>query len=161
MKLASGVAPVVAYLSADVPLGLGTDGPAGSNNDLNMFEEMDLAAKLQKVTRMDPTAVRAEQAFEMATIRGARAVGLDKEIGSIEAGKRADMIFVRTTAAHAAPMYDVYSHLVYALKGSDVQHVMVNGRTVVRNRTVLTLKAAEVLAKAAEFQKAIHKSVGR
>jgi 5-methylthioadenosine/S-adenosylhomocysteine deaminase len=161
MKLASGVAPVIDYLNADVALGLGTDGPAGSNNDLNMFEEMDLAAKLQKVNRMDPTAVRAEQAFEMATIRGARAVGLEKEIGSIEPGKRADMIFVRTSAPHAAPMYDVYSHLVYALKGSDVQHVIVNGRTVVRNRTVITLNSAQVLAKATEYQKIIQKSVGR
>jgi 5-methylthioadenosine/S-adenosylhomocysteine deaminase len=161
MKLASGVAPVIEYLNADVALGLGTDGPAGSNNDLNMFEEMDLAAKLQKVTRMDPTALRAEQAFEMATIRGARAVGLDKEIGSLEKGKRADMIFVRASAPHAVPMYNVYSHLVYALKGSDVRHVIVNGRTVVRNRTVLTLNGPQVLAKAAEYQKIVQKSVGR
>jgi 5-methylthioadenosine/S-adenosylhomocysteine deaminase len=161
MKLASGVAPVLDYLNADVALGLGTDGPAGSNNDLNLFEEMDLAAKLQKVTRNDPTAVRAEQAFEMATIRGARAVGLEKEIGSIEAGKRADLIFVRTDAAHATPMFDVYSHLVYALKGSDVRHVMVNGRMVVRNRSVLTLNAAEVLAKVEEFRRSIAESVGR
>jgi 5-methylthioadenosine/S-adenosylhomocysteine deaminase len=161
MKLASGVAPVLDYLNADVALGLGTDGPAGSNNDLNLLEEMDLAAKLQKVTRNDPTAVRAEQAFEMATIRGARAVGLEKEIGSIEAGKRADLIFVRTDAAHATPMFDVYSHLVYALKGSDVRHVMVNGRMVVRNRSVLTLNAAEVLAKVEEFRRSIAESVGR
>ena len=159
MKLASGVAPVIDYLHADVPLGLGTDGPAGSNNDLNIFEEMDLAAKLQKVIKMDPTAVRAEQAFEMATVRGARAVGLDKEIGSIEAGKRADLIFVRANVPHGVPMYNVYSHLVYALKGSDVRHVIINGRVVVRNRTVLTLNAAQVLAKAAEYQKLIQKSL--
>ncbi|HYP06697.1 MAG TPA: amidohydrolase, partial [Bryobacteraceae bacterium] len=94
-KLASGIAPVLAYLKADVAIGLGTDGPSGSNNDLNLFEEMDLAAKLQKVTAMDPTALSAEQAFEMATVRGARAVGLDKEIGSLEAGKRADLVLVR------------------------------------------------------------------
>jgi 5-methylthioadenosine/S-adenosylhomocysteine deaminase len=161
MKLASGVAPVLDYLKADVALGLGTDGPAGSNNDLNLFEEMDLAAKLQKVTKMDPTALPAEQAFEMATVRGARAIGLEKEIGSIEPGKRADMIFVRTVVPHGVPMYNVYSHLVYALKGSDVRHVMINGRTVVRNRAVLTLNAAQVLAKAAEYQKSIQKSLGR
>jgi 5-methylthioadenosine/S-adenosylhomocysteine deaminase len=160
-KLASGVAPVLDYLSADVALGLGTDGPAGSNNDLNMFEEMDLAAKLQKVTRMDPTALRAEQAFEMATVRGARAIGLAKDIGSIEPGKRADMIFVRPSVPHGVPMYNVYSHLVYALKGSDVQHVIVNGRTVVRNRAVLTLNTAQVLAKAAEYQRSVRKSLGR
>jgi 5-methylthioadenosine/S-adenosylhomocysteine deaminase len=138
-KLASGIAPVLAYLKADVAIGLGTDGPAGSNNDLNMFEEMDLAAKMQKVTSMDPVALTAEQAFEMATLRGARAVGLEKEIGSLETGKRADMVLVRADAPHAVPMYNVYSQLVYALKGSDVQHVVVNGRIVVRNRRVLTL----------------------
>jgi 5-methylthioadenosine/S-adenosylhomocysteine deaminase len=160
MKLASGVAPVIDYLNLDVSLGLGTDGPAGSNNDFNMFEEMDLAAKLQKVIKMDPTAVRAEQAFEMATIRGARAVGMAKDIGSIEPGKRADMIFVQPATPHGVPMYNVYSHLVYALKGADVRHVLVNGRLVVRNRTVLTLNAAQVLAKAAEYQKAIQQSVG-
>jgi 5-methylthioadenosine/S-adenosylhomocysteine deaminase len=161
MMLASGVAPVIDYLQAGVALGLGTDGPAGSNNDFNMFEEMDLAAKLQKVTKSDPTALRAEQAVEMATIGGARAVGLEDQIGSIEAGKRADLIFVRTDTAHATPMYDIYSQLVYALKGSDVRHAIVNGRVVVRNRQVLTLKAAEVLAKAAEFKGSIQKSIGR
>ena len=161
MKLASGVAPVTEYLAAGVAIGLGTDGPAGSNNDFNMFEEMDLAAKLQKVTRADPTAVSAREAFEMATIRGARAVGLQDRVGSIEPNKRADLIFVRFDAPHAVPMYDVYSQLVYALKGSDVRHVMVNGRLVVRDRSVLTLKSAEVLAKAAEFQAAIRKSLAK
>jgi 5-methylthioadenosine/S-adenosylhomocysteine deaminase len=159
MKLASGVAPVTEYLRAGVPLGVGTDGPAGSNNDLGLFEEMDLAAKLQKVIKADPTVVSAREAFAMATIGGARAVGLDEQIGSIEGGKRADMIFVGATAPHAVPMYDVYSHLVYALKGADVQHVMVNGRVVVRNRAVLTLNVAEVLAKAAELQSAIRRSL--
>ena len=158
-KLASGIAPVLKYLAADVAIGLGTDGPAGSNNDLNLFEEMDLAAKMQKVTAMDPVALTAEQAFEMATIRGARALGLEKEIGSLEAGKRADIVFVRADAPHAVPMYNVYSQLVYALKGSDVQHVVVNGRVVVRDRRVLTLNVPQVLAKAAEYQRAVAASI--
>jgi 5-methylthioadenosine/S-adenosylhomocysteine deaminase len=161
MMLASGVAPVLDYLNAGVALGLGTDGVAGSNNDVNMFEEMDLAAKLQKVIKGDPTALRAEQVFEMATIRGARAVGLEKDIGSLEAGKRADMIFVRTNTPNAVPMYNVYSQLVYALKGSDVRHVMVNGKLVVRDRNVLTLKVPQVLATAEEFKRAIQRSVAR
>lgn len=160
-KLASGIAPVLKYLQADVAIGLGTDGAAGSNNDLNLFEEMDLAAKMQKVTAMDPVALTAEQAFEMATIRGARVLGMEKEIGSLEAGKRADMAVVRLDAPHAIPMYNVYSQLVYALKGSDVQHVVVNGRTVVKNRRVLTLNMPQVLAKAAEYQRAVAASIGR
>ena len=95
MKLASGVAPVTRMLALDLAVGLGPDGPAGSNNDFNLFEEMDLAAKLQKVTTMNPQALPAAQALEMATIRGARALGMEKEIGSLEAGKRADLITVR------------------------------------------------------------------
>ena len=159
MKLSSGIAPVVDYLKSGVDIGLGTDGPAGSNNDLNLFEEMDLAAKLQKVHTGDPTAVSAQQAFEMATIRGAAAVGLGKEIGSIEAGKRADVMFVRFTEPHAQPMFNVYSTLVYALKGSDVRHVMVNGRLVVRDRRVLTVNQAEVLKQAAAWREKISASV--
>ena len=159
MKLASGVAPVLRYLHADVALGLGTDGPSGSNNDLNMFEEMDLAAKLQKVTSMDPTSLTAEQAFEMATRRGARAIGMEREIGSLESGKRADLVVVRADAPHAVPMFNVYSQLVYALKGADVQHVFVNGRPVVRGRRVLTLDMAAVLKKAEEYRRAVAASV--
>ena len=102
MKLASGVAPVTRMLALDLAVGLGPDGPAGSNNDFNLFEEMDLAAKLQKVTTMNPQALPAGQALEMATIRGARALGMEKEIGSLEAGKRADLITVRIDRPHAA-----------------------------------------------------------
>ena len=159
MKLASGIAPAVKYLSEDIALGLGTDGAAGSNNDVNMFEEMDLAAKLQKVHTGDPTALTAQQAFEMATSRGARALGLSKEIGSLEQGKRADLIVVRTSAPHAVPMYNVYSQLVYALKGSDVRHVFVNGRLVVRDRQVLTVNVAEVLKTARAWQAKIAAAV--
>ncbi len=158
-KLASGIAPVMKYLAADIALGLGTDGPAGSNNDLNMFEEMDLAAKMQKVTAADPVALTAERAFEMATIRGARALGLEKEIGSLEPGKQADLVFIRINSPHAVPMYNVYSHLVYALKGSDVDHVIINGRVVLKNRRVLSLDVPQVLAKAAEYQRTVANSV--
>jgi len=150
-KLASGVAPVMAMLKAGLAVGLGTDGPAGSNNDLNLFEEMDLAAKLQKVFAGDPTALPAEKAFEMATIVGAKALGLEKETGSIEAGKRADFITVRLDAPHAVPLYNIYSQLVYALKASDVSDVMVNGRLIVRNRRLLSFDEARVKAKAREY----------
>ena len=104
--LGSGVAPVRALRAAGVAVGLGTDGPAGSNNDLNLMEEMDLAAKLQKVVHRDPRALRAREALEMATIRGARALGMEKEIGSLETGKRADLITVRIHRPNAQPLYD-------------------------------------------------------
>jgi len=159
MKLASGVAPVVKILSLGIPMGLGTDGVAGSNNDHDLMEEMDLAAKLQKVTTGDPRALPAEQAFAMATILGARAVKLDNLIGSLEKGKRADMITVALDAPHAVPMYNVYSQLVYALNGSDVADVMVNGRTIVRDRKMLTLDQSAVIAKAVEYGQRVTKSL--
>jgi len=152
MKLASGVAPVVRMLALGINVGLGPDGPAGSNNDFNMFEEMDLAAKLQKVTTLDPQALPATTALEMATIRGARALGLDKEIGSLETGKRADMIEVRLDRPNAVPLYDAISQMVYALKGEDVRDVMVNGRAVVRDGKSLTLDEGAILAKAEEYR---------
>jgi len=159
MKLASGVAPVVKMLSLDIAVGLGPDGPAGSNNDFNMFEEMDLAAKLAKVTTNDPRALPATAALEMATIRGARVLGMEKEIGSLEVGKRADMIVVRTDRAHATPMYDPISQMVYALKADDVRDVMVNGKPVVRDARILTLNAVQILQKAAEYRAKITASL--
>jgi len=159
MKLASGVAPVVKILNLGIPMGLGTDGVAGSNNDHDLMEEMDLAAKLQKVTTGDPRALPAEQAFAMATILGARALRLDNMIGSLEKGKRADMITVSLNAPHAVPMYNVYSQLVYALKGSDVADVMINGRAIVRDRKMLTLDAQAVMVKAVEYQESVKKSL--
>ena len=159
MKLASGVAPVVRMLALDIAVGLGPDGPAGSNNDFNLFEEMDLTAKLQKVMTMDPQAVPASVALEMATIRGARALGLEKEIGSIEEGKRADLILVRTDRPNAVPLYDPISQMVYALKAEDVRDVMVNGRPVVRDSRILTLNAAQVLQKAEEYRAKVKASL--
>ncbi len=160
-KLASGVAPVVRMLQAGIAVGLGTDGPAGSNNDFNLFEEMDLAAKLQKVITGDPSALSARQALEMATILGARALGLEDKVGSLEPGKHADIITVRLDQPHAVPLYDLYSQMVYALKAGDVEDVMVNGRWVVRNRRSLTLDAAQILARAAQYAAQVRSSLRR
>lgn len=146
MKLASGISPVTRMLSDDIVVGLGTDGCA-SNNDLDLFGEMDLAAKLQKVHQLDPTAMNADTVVRMATIDGARTLGLEQEIGSLEVGKQADLIMIDFTQPHLTPMYHPESHLVYAVKGSDVEDVMIGGQWVVRNRQLLTLDAASVVAK--------------
>lgn len=159
MMLASGIAPVSKLLAAHVAVGLGTDGPAGSNNDFDMFEEMDLAAKLQKVATGDPTALSAQQAFAMATLEGASALHLAHLIGSLEPGKYADIISVRLDQPHATPLYDVYAALVYALKASDVSDVMINGKMVVRDRKPLTLDGPAILAKAAEYRDKIRASL--
>ena len=159
MMLSSGIAPVTRMLAMDLAVGLGPDGPAGSNNDFNMFEEMDLAAKLQKVSTGDPRSVPASAALEMATIRGARALGMEKEIGSLESGKRADLISIRLDRPNAVPLYNVYSQIVYALKGSDVEDVMVNGKLLVRDAQPLTLNAAEIEAKAREYGEQVRKSL--
>jgi len=115
------------------------------------MEEMNLAANLQKVTTGDPTTLPAEQAIAMATIIGARVAGLDKEIGSLEPGKRADLITLRLDRPHAVPLYNVYSQIVYALKGSDVEDVMVNGKPIVRAGRSLTLDQTVIIAKAKEY----------
>jgi 5-methylthioadenosine/S-adenosylhomocysteine deaminase len=152
MKLASGVAPIMKMLALGIAVGLGPDGPAGSNNDFDLFEEMDLAAKLQKVITLDPQALPASVVLDMATIGGARALGMEKEIGSLEPGKRADMIAVRLDRPNAAPIYDPISQMVYALKACDVRDVMVNGRAVVREGKILTLNQPAILQKAAEYR---------
>src|SRR6266478_1668903 len=159
MMLASGVSPVPEMRAAGVAVGLGTDGPAGSNNDLNLMEEMDLAAKLQKITRMDPRALGAKAVVEMATIAGARALHMEKEIGSLEAGKKADLILIGLDAPNAVPMYDVYAQLAYALKGSDVETVIVGGRVVMRDKKLLTLDEPAAIAKAREFKNKIEASL--
>ena len=159
MKLASGVAPITRMLALDMKVGLGPDGPAGSNNDFNLFEEMNLAAILQKVTTKNPQALPAIQALEMATIRGARALGMEKVIGSLEPGKRADLITVRIDSPHAQPLYDAVSQMVYALKGSDVRDVMVNGKQLVRDAKSLTLNEPQILQKAAEYRAKVSASL--
>jgi 5-methylthioadenosine/S-adenosylhomocysteine deaminase len=159
MMLASGVAPVTRMLALDLAVGLGPDGPAGSNNDFNLFEEMDLAAKLAKLSTNDPRSLPAQAALEMATIRGARALGMDKQIGSIEAGKLADLIAIRIDRPNAVPLYNVYSQIVYALKGADVQDVMVNGRLLVRDAQPLTLDAAQIEAQARKYRETVQQSL--
>jgi 5-methylthioadenosine/S-adenosylhomocysteine deaminase len=154
MKVAAGIAPVPAMIAAGVAVGLGTDG-AASNNDLNLWEEIDTAAKLHKVNTLDPTVINTRQALRMATIEGARALGMDSEIGSLEPGKRADVIVVRADGFHQQPHYDPYSLLVYSTKASDVATVIVNGRVVVEDGIVLTLDAQEILDKAGEYQQRI------
>jgi len=147
MKLASGVAPIPKYLAAGIHVGLGTDG-AASNNDLDMFEAMRQAAFLHKLATRDPQAVPATAALEMATIGGARALGLDRKIGSIEPGKRADLIVVSMRGARQTPMYNPISHLVYISKGDDVRTTIVGGRILMRDRRMATLDEAVVLADA-------------
>lgn len=159
MMLASGVAPVVEERAAGVAVGLGTDGPAGSNNDLDLMEEMDLAAKLQKITKMDPRALDAKSVVEMATIDGAKALHMEKEIGSLEAGKKADIILIGLEEPNAVPMFDVYSQLAYALKANDVETVVIGGRMVMRDKKLLTLNEQEILVKVREYGKKVEASL--
>lgn len=159
MKLSSGMAPVTECLAEGIAVGLGPDGPAGSNNDFSMLEEMDLASKLAKIRTMDPTALPARTVVEMATIMGARAVGLDREIGSLEPGKRADLITISLDAPHAWPAHDPYSMLVSTLKTSDVNDVVVEGRVVVESRKPLTLDAGSVRAEAAALRAKVARSL--
>jgi 5-methylthioadenosine/S-adenosylhomocysteine deaminase len=160
MKLASGVAPVPEMLKADLPVGLGTDG-AASNNDLNLWEEMDTAAKLHKLISRDPKVVNAAEAFEMATIRGARALHLEQEIGSIEKGKRADLVIVDLDDLNQTPSYNIYSDLVYATKAGDVQTVIIEGRIVMRDRRLLTLNEETIKADARRYRERIIQSLGK
>src|SRR6266496_1159525 len=159
MKLASGVAPVPEMLKEDLPVGLGTDG-AASNNDLNLWEEMDTAAKLHKVISKDPKVVNAKEAFEMATIRGARAIHLEGEIGSIEKGKRADLVIVDLDDLNQTPYYNIYSDLVYATKAADVRTVIIEGRVVMRDRHLLTLNEETIKADARRYRERIIRSLG-
>lgn len=155
MKLASGVAHVAEMLSKGLTVGLGTDGFAGSNDTADLMLEMNIAAKLQKVTTMDPTVLPAEQVLAMATIGGARVLGLEKEIGSLEEGKRADLITISVARANAVPLYNVYSQIVYASKAGDVEDVFINGKQIVSSRQVLTLNAKEIYAKAEQYKQQI------
>ena len=147
MKLASGTAPVPGYLKAGVAVGLGTDG-AASNNDLDMFEAMRTASLLHKLQTGDPRVLSAREALSMATIGGARALGMETQIGSLEPGKRADLIVVSMRGARQTPLYDPISHLVYVTRGDDVQTTIVNGRILMRDRNVLTLDESAVISEA-------------
>ena len=160
MKLASGAPRVTAWRAAGIASGLGTDG-AASNNDLDMFEAMRLASFLAKHSTGDPRALPAPEALEMATIGGARALGLDANIGSLEPGKLADVIVVGMTRAGQTPLYNAVSHLVYATRGSDVRDVFVHGKALMRDREVKTLDRAAVLAAAREMQQQVKAAVAK
>jgi 5-methylthioadenosine/S-adenosylhomocysteine deaminase len=158
MKLASGTAPVPAYLKAGVALGLGTDG-AASNNDLDMFEAMRTASLLHKLQSNDPRVVGAREALAMATIAGARALGMERQIGSLEPGKRADLIVVSMNGARQTPMYDPISHLVYVAHGDDVRTTIVHGKVLMRDRKMLTLDEAAILEEAKVWSNVVRAAV--
>lgn len=158
MKLASGVSPVPQMLADGLRVGLGTDG-AASNNDLSMWEEMDTAAKLHKLFSNDPKVMSAKEAFELATIRGAEALHMEEQIGSIEQGKRADLVVISRDSLNQVPAYNVYSDLVYATKASDVQTVIINGRVVMRDRRLLTLDEPKIKEAARVFRDQVIKSL--
>ena len=147
MKLASGAAPVGKYLAAGVSLGIGTDG-AASNNDLDMFEAMRVASLLEKHTTGDPTTMPAQVTLDLATLGGARALGMEALIGSLEKGKRADLITVSVASARQRPLYDPVSHLVYVTRGDDVRTTIVNGKVLMKERQLRTLVRTVVIADA-------------
>jgi 5-methylthioadenosine/S-adenosylhomocysteine deaminase len=158
MKLAAGTAPVVAMLRKGVVVGLGTDGCA-SNNDLDLIGEMGTAARLHKVSSMDPTVMDAKTVLKMATIEGAKVLGLDDRVGSIEAGKRADITILDMNRPHLTPLYDAYSHIVYAAGGSDVRTVIIDGRIVMEDRRLLTIDEQEAMERVREIARKIQKSL--
>jgi 5-methylthioadenosine/S-adenosylhomocysteine deaminase len=150
MKLASGVAPVSTMLEHGIVVGLGTDGCA-SNNNLDMFEEMDTAAKLEKSARLDPTVMSARTVIRMATCNGAKTLGLDSLVGTLEAGKKADLCIIDMNRPHLTPLYNEYSHLVYAVNGADVDTVLINGKVVMRDRKLLTIDEDEAMGRVREI----------
>jgi len=150
--LASGIAPVVDMRAAGIDVGLGTDGPAGSNNNLDMVEEAASAARLQKIAKMDPKAISARGVLEMATIGGARALNLADRIGTLETGKRADVIIVDLEQPKTQPVYSVESAIVYAASGSAVVTTICDGRILMRHRNILTVNVPETLRKAKEYR---------
>ncbi|HIC92554.1 MAG TPA: amidohydrolase, partial [Syntrophaceae bacterium] len=155
MKLASGIAPIPHLLEKGVTLSLGTDGPA-SNNDLDMFQEMDTAAKLHKFHAQDPMVMNAKQVVRMATIEGAKTLGLEIHMGSIEEGKKADIIIVDLNSPHLIPLYDLYSHLVYAADGSDVITSIINGKIIMKDRNILTFDIKEAIERVNQFSQMIN-----
>ncbi len=157
MKLASGIAPVVKFLAAGIPTGLGTDGCA-SNNNLDLFQAMGLTAKLHKVNTLDPTVMDAQTVLKMATIHGAEAIGLAGKVGSIEPGKAADLIVIDTEKPHLVPLYNPVSHLVYAARGSDVRYVIVAGRILLREQHLCTIDAKDIIEKIAGIGETVRKA---
>ncbi|HPG29353.1 MAG TPA: amidohydrolase family protein, partial [bacterium] len=158
MKLGSGVAPIVKMLKKKITIGIGTDG-AASNNDLDLFSEIDSGAKLQKVANINPESPSAADMVKMATINGAKCLGLDNIIGSIEAGKRADLIIVDLQQIRLKPVYDVYSQIVYSINGRDVTDVIINGNFVVKNRKITFFDEIEFLEYLNDLNKTINKKL--
>ncbi|MFC1863377.1 amidohydrolase [Thermodesulfobacteriota bacterium] len=147
MKLASGIAPIPHMLKKRITVGLGTDGCA-SNNNLDLFSEMDTTAKLHKIEAMDTTVMDALTVLRMATIEGAKVLGMERMVGSIEIGKKADIVIVDINKPHLTPIYNPYSHLVYTARGSDVSHSIINGRIVMNDRNLLMLDLDEIMDRA-------------
>ncbi len=150
LKLASGFAPIATMLMEGIKITFGTDG-AASNNDMNILSEMSTTAKVHKALSNDPTVLDAKTVLLMATRWGAEVLGLGNKVGSLEKGKKADIITINLNKPHLTPLYDVYSHLVYAAMASDVETVMVNGRIVVNDRNLLTADESEILYKARKW----------
>lgn len=144
MKLASGIAPIPELLARGVVVGIGTDGCA-SNNNLDMFQEMDMVAKIHKVSKLDPTVMNAREALEMSTIGAAAVLGLEKEIGTVEVGKAADLILVDMQKPHLTPLYHPYSQIVYSASGADVATSIIHGRIIMRDRRILDMDLEEVM----------------
>lgn len=155
LKLASGIAPVVQMLEAGICVGIGTDGSA-SNNDVDMFGEMNTTAKLHKVDRLDPTVMSAATTLHAATMGGARVLGAEQLIGSLEPGKKADCIVLDLNQPHLTPLYNPISHLVYAARGGDVIHSVINGRVVMEQRRLLTIDEEAILARVGEIGASFH-----
>ncbi|PID27019.1 MAG: S-adenosylhomocysteine deaminase [Candidatus Cloacimonadota bacterium] len=144
LKLASGVARIPDMLKMGIKVGLGTDGTA-SNNNLDMFEEMATAAKLHKAIAKDPTVLKAEEIVRVATMGGAEVLSMSDKIGSIEVGKKADIIIIDTDKPHLTPLYNPYSHLAYSVQGSDVSHTIINGKLLMENRNMLTINEKQTI----------------
>ena len=159
--LASGIAPIVDMRKGGMNVGLGTDGPAGSNNNLDMVEEAASAARLQKIGRMDPKALTARDVLEMATIGGARVLGLGDKIGTLETGKRADVIVIDLSQPKSQPVYAVESAIVYAASGSSVTATICDGKILMKDRHVRTVDVAAAIAKAKEYRDRVLKSLGK
>lgn len=156
LKLAAGIAPIPKLLQKGITVGLGTDG-AASNNDLDLFGEMGTAARIHKVAEMDPTVMDAVSVLKMATIDGARVLGLDERIGSIEAGKCADIIILDTNRPHWVPLFNPYSQLVYAASGADVVTSIIGGRMVMRERKILNMDLPVIMKEVRKITAAIGK----
>ena len=153
------MAPIIELLDKNVCIGLGTDG-AASNNNLNMFKEIAMVAKLHKVFSNDPTQINAKTAVRLGTINSAKVLGIDSYTGSIEKGKNADMIIIDLEQANLIPLYNIYSQLTYSMESCNVESVIINGRMIMENRELLTIDEEAVIEEVTELSKKIGKVAG-